>query len=95
LIEELRVETNLPIVPYRPDHDKLARAYAIEPVVASGRLFLPVGDAPWLEQFITELIAFPAGQHDDQVDAVTMALSYLRTTPQSYFVVSDWSGRVT
>jgi hypothetical protein len=34
--------------------------------------------AAWLNDFIEELISFPAAPHDDQVDALTQALSYLR-----------------
>jgi predicted phage terminase large subunit-like protein len=30
--------------------------------------------APWLDEFRRELMAFPAGRHDDQVDALSQGL---------------------
>jgi len=32
-------------------------------------LYVPV-DAPWYADFRSELLSFPAGKHDDQVDAI-------------------------
>jgi hypothetical protein len=32
-------------------------------------LYVPK-DAPWLSDFISELMSFPVGVHDDQVDAI-------------------------
>jgi phage terminase large subunit-like protein len=40
-------------------------------------LYLP-GSAPWLGDFKHELLAFPAGRNDDQVDALVYALTRLR-----------------
>ena len=34
-------------------------------------------DAPWLAGWLDELLAFPNGRHDDQVDSTSQALSYL------------------
>jgi hypothetical protein len=34
--------------------------------------------ASWLADFMEEVTSFPAAPHDDQVDAFTKALSYLR-----------------
>jgi len=33
--------------------------------------------APWLEDLITELLAFTYGRHDDQVDSIAQALAWL------------------
>jgi hypothetical protein len=33
--------------------------------------------AAWLEDLITELLAFPHGRHDDQVDSIAQALAWL------------------
>jgi hypothetical protein len=32
----------------------------------------------WRADFIDELLSFPSGRHDDQVDAFVHALAYLR-----------------
>jgi predicted phage terminase large subunit-like protein len=33
--------------------------------------------APWLGEFLTELLSFPNGRHDDQVDSVSQFLRWL------------------
>jgi predicted phage terminase large subunit-like protein len=33
-------------------------------------------NAPWLGEFLTELLAFPKGRHDDQVDSVSQFLKW-------------------
>jgi predicted phage terminase large subunit-like protein len=77
LIQMLKNETRLPLLPVKPLGDKVARAHAVSPLVESGRVFLP-DQASWLREFIDEVTSFPAAPHDDQVDAMTQALNYLR-----------------
>jgi phage terminase large subunit-like protein len=43
-----------------------------------GSVLLPK-NAPWLEEFVAELLSFP-GRHDDQVDALTQGLAWRRET---------------
>ena len=73
------------------DSDKLARAQSVTPLVEAGRVFLPES-APWLNDFVDELAAFPKGTHDDSVDSVTQALNYLRHEPQH--TVAMWPVRL-
>ena len=82
LIQEMKRATRLPVLPIKVDRDKLARAYAVTPTCEAGRVFLPER-APWLNDFLDELMMFPTGPHDDQVDSLTQALEYLnkRTGP--------------
>ncbi len=42
-------------------------------VIEAGHVALPTG-APWLADFLFELLAFPNGRHDDQVDSVSQLL---------------------
>lgn len=49
--------------------DKAVRAQSIRGRMAMQGLYVPSG-APWLEAFRSELLSFPAGKHDDQVDAL-------------------------
>ncbi len=77
LIQELRADTTLPVRPIKVDSDKVARAQAVTPLIEAGRVFLP-DSAPWLQDYLDELSAFPAGVHDDAVDSTTQALNYLR-----------------
>lgn len=49
--------------------DKAARAQPIRGRMAQGKVYLP-RSAPWTAEFVAELLRFPAGRHDDQVDAL-------------------------
>lgn len=49
--------------------DKAIRAQSIRGRMAQLGLYVPA-DAPWASDFISELLQFPAGKHDDQVDAL-------------------------
>jgi predicted phage terminase large subunit-like protein len=77
LIQALKSETRLPILPVKPMGDKVSRANAVSPLVESGRVYLR-DQAAWLNDFLEELTSFPAAPHDDQTDAFCQALSYLR-----------------
>ncbi|WP_188428638.1 phage terminase large subunit [Kroppenstedtia guangzhouensis] len=66
----------LPIRPLKADRDKVSRA---RPVVARyelGTVYHPAR-APWLAEFEGELLKFPNGSHDDQVDTVSYAGLYV------------------
>ncbi len=47
--------------------DKAVRAQSIRGRMAQLGLYVPT-DAPWYADFLAELLSFPAGKHDDQVD---------------------------
>lgn len=78
LIQELRRDTraSLSIVAIKVDTDKVARSFAVTPVIESGRVFLPEG-ADWTADYIQTLGTFPNASHDDDVDSTTQALGYL------------------
>lgn len=80
LIQELQRDSALPIIPYKVDRDKVARANAASPMVEAGKVFLPES-APWVDDFITECAQFPVGTHDDQVDAMTQAIDRMKVGP--------------
>lgn len=67
LIQRAR-RLGLPIKELRADRDKIARSLPIVSMVDAGTVFFR-RDTPWLETFESELIEFPNGKHDDQVDA--------------------------
>jgi predicted phage terminase large subunit-like protein len=75
LIQSLR-EKSINVTTYKPDTDKRARLIAQTDLFAGGSVLLP-RHAAWLEEFVTELLAFP-GRHDDQVDALTQGLAWGR-----------------
>jgi predicted phage terminase large subunit-like protein len=62
------------VAPVRADAKKHVRAEAAVHLANSGKLWFPSqGDAPWVGQLVDELCTFPAGDHDDMVDAVAYA----------------------
>ncbi len=76
LIQALQRSTRLPVIPVKVSTDKESRAHATTPLFEAGRVFLPEA-ARWIHDFTEELSTFPAASHDDQVDSLTQALSYL------------------
>lgn len=93
LIQMLRTETRLPILPVKPQGDKVSRAHAVSPLVESGRVFLPE-QAHWLKDFLDEVTSFPAAPHDDMVDCMTQALNYLRSNQYEPFEFTPVPPRV-
>lgn len=99
ILQDLRREPGLAIVPYkfaghRDASDKVARINSVMSLIEGGRVFLPE-DAPWLDEFLDEAQSFPNAKHDDQVDALAMALDILSrvglSTNQSFADFPDIS----
>ena len=59
-----------------PHGSKLDRLAACTAQLETGDYLLPRA-APWLWDFQRELLAFPDGRHDDQVDALTQFLDFV------------------
>ena len=55
---------------------KVSRALPWIALAEEGKVFLVRG--AWNKEFIDEACSFPAGTHDDQVDAVSIAVSLRR-----------------
>ena len=62
------------LVAINPDKSKIARASAILPDVEAGNVYLP-RNVGWIDDFLAEANSFPRSAHDDQVDAMTQAIS--------------------
>lgn len=77
LIQDLRMETHWPILPIQPKGDKIARVARISPMVEAGKVALP-SHATWLANFEQEIGGFPHEAHDDQVDAFSQYLNWVR-----------------
>lgn len=58
--------------------DKSVRAQSVRGRMALEGLYVPT-EAPWLSDFRSELLSFPAGRHDDQVDALGLIGQLLDT----------------
>jgi len=79
LIQEMANNINLPVKPeaIKVSIDKESRANAITPYMRDKKLIMPK-NAHWIDDFLDEVCTFPAAPHDDQVDALTMALNHQR-----------------
>jgi predicted phage terminase large subunit-like protein len=74
LIQLLR-DDGLNVIGRRPDGDKETRLLRHQGRFEAGRVLLPT-EAPWLADFESELLAFPHGRYDDQVDALLLSLEW-------------------
>lgn len=80
IISELRQEI-AGIVPVNPEGGKLARAQCVAPLWEAGNVELPdpqCFQVPWLDEYISNMCAFPKAAHDDDMDATSQALIYMR-----------------
>ncbi len=69
------LQKNVPgVIGINPQGGKTARVNAVAPAIESGHVYLPQ-DAPWLEDYLRQWSEFPAGKHDDMVDASTQCLN--------------------
>jgi predicted phage terminase large subunit-like protein len=77
LIYELRA-MGIPAQEFTPGkgQDKIARLNAVSDIIASGKVWVP--RTRWAEELVDEIAAFPSGEHDDLVDATTLALMRFR-----------------
>jgi predicted phage terminase large subunit-like protein len=62
----------LPVRPLKPDRDKVSRSLVAAARLESGTVYWP-RQAPWLEEWESELLLFPNGRFDDQVDTFSYA----------------------
>lgn len=65
------------VIPITPTESKLARANAVSALFEAGNVYIPAASS-WVEDYKAELLSFPSGAHDDQVDSSTQALNYLK-----------------
>ena len=77
LIYELRA-MGIPVQEFTPTkgNDKISRLNAVSDLFASGRVWTP--NMHWAEEVVDEVASFPAGDHDDYVDTVSMGLMRFR-----------------
>lgn len=93
LFDKVR-ERRLPgtLIAPTPRLSKIERVAACTAQLEEGRFLLPAA-APWLETLRHELLAFPDGRHDDQVDALTQFLDYVFTRGRLIETERDENGR--
>lgn len=77
LIQDLRAEGKVRPIAITPEGDKTLRMSAQSAKIEAGHVLLP-RSAPWLDDFRVEILQFPRGRYDDQVDSVSQYLSWRR-----------------
>lgn len=77
LIYEFR-SMGIPVQEYTPSkgNDKITRLNSVADIIASGKVWVP--QTRWAEELVDEVASFPSGEHDDLVDATTLALMRFR-----------------
>ena len=89
LIQDLRAEGVIRPIAILPEGDKRTRFYTQCAKIEAGHVLLPES-APWLDAFRRELLQFPHGRHDDQVDSVSQYLAHPQhryTLRESDFII--------
>lgn len=78
LIDEMR-RSGIFVQDFSPGkgQDKIARLNAVSDMFSSGQVWFP--ETAWAHEVVEEVLAFPSGDHDDAVDAMTLALRRART----------------
>jgi len=77
LYQELR-RMGVPVQEFTPSkgNDKITRLNAVSDIIASGKVWVP--NTRWADELVDEIASFPSGEHDDLVDATTLALARFR-----------------
>ena len=70
---QMLVRSGLPVIELKPEVDKFTRAIPAAARYESGMIF-HAANAHWLNDLESELLAFPNGSHDDQVDVMSYAV---------------------
>jgi predicted phage terminase large subunit-like protein len=78
LIDEMR-RSGIFVQDFSPGkgQDKIARLNAVADMFSAGHVWFP--ETSWANDVVEEVLSFPSGDHDDQTDALTLALRRART----------------
>ena len=74
LLQDLRNDNFYLVEAIKPKGDKTMRLNGVTAAIEAGQVFVPM-HAPWLDDYLHELMMFPAGRYNDQVDSTSQALS--------------------
>ena len=74
LLQDLKNDGFYLVEAIKPKGDKVIRLNGVTAAIEAGRVFVPA-QASWLEDYLHELMMFPAGRYDDQVDSTSQALA--------------------
>lgn len=73
------------LIPFNPQASKSARLSIVLPQIVGGNVLFPDPEIyVWARDTIEEILAFPKGKHDDEVDAMTQALLHFEESAGNY-----------
>ncbi len=78
LIQELITDGCHGVTRYQPTGDKTMRLHAQTAMIENGFVHIPE-TAPWLAEYLHELMVFPKGKHDDQANLTAQFLDWFKT----------------
>lgn len=76
LIQQLTSEGKIRPIEIKPEGSKADRMATQSAIIEAGHVFIPE-KTPWLDTFRNEVLAFPHGKHDDQVDSMSQFLGWI------------------
>ncbi len=89
LIQDLRADSSAPtIIAFQPDGDKITRMAAQSAKIEGKQVLLP-RRAAWLDDLRAELLQFPYGRYDDQVDSLSQFLNWISQKPRYQTTVTE------
>jgi predicted phage terminase large subunit-like protein len=86
LIQELVRDGADGITRYVPTMDKVMRLHSVTRTIENGFVYLPT-ESDWRAAYVHELTTFPSGKYDDQADATSQALDWLKQQTHVYGVL--------
>jgi len=91
-LKQYLIRKGLPIKELKADTDKVTRAATIMVMYENGKVYHRKG-AHWLDEWEKELVTFPTGKNDDQVDTASYAGIVLVESQEDSFYVSAGDSR--
>jgi predicted phage terminase large subunit-like protein len=80
LLSDIRLQLGMQVISVTPRDDKVTRLRRHRSKLRSGVVVLPEA-AQWKDEFLEEVVLFPYGAYDDQVDAMTQFLDWIALHP--------------
>ena len=75
LIQQLKYETNIPVLAREVKGSKVLRFENQTPLIEAGKIYLP-DNTPWLVPYETQIARFPQDVNDDMVDSTSLFLEW-------------------
>ena len=77
LIQDLINDGVHGVTRYEPKMDKTTRMHSDSSTIENGFVHIP-DQAPWLAEYVHEILTFPNGRFDDQADSTSQALDWFK-----------------